>query len=213
RHEAVRLLELVRIPAANDRLDEYPHQLSGGMRQRVMIAMELACRPELLIADEPTTALDVTVQAQILELLRELSRELGMSILLITHDLGVVAETAARVVVMYAGAVVERATVRELFARPRHPYTAGLFLSLPRLDQETEMLTPIEGSVPDPTRWPRGCRFHPRCPLALPVCREETPALVRRNEAGEPHVSACFYTDRHPEADLLEASRLARRKP
>ena len=211
RAEAGRLLELVRIPAARERLDEYPHQLSGGMRQRVMIAMALACRPELLIADEPTTALDVTVQAQILELVRELQRELGMSILLITHDLGVVAETAERVVVMYAGAVVERATVRELFARPRHPYTAGLFLSLPRLDQEAELLTPIEGSVPDPMHWPSGCRFHPRCPLAMPVCREEVPELVRRS-AGEAHLSACFYSDRHPDADLIEASRLARRK-
>jgi oligopeptide/dipeptide ABC transporter ATP-binding protein len=214
RHEATRLLELVRIPAPAARLDEYPHQLSGGMRQRVMIAMALACRPELLIADEPTTALDVTVQAQILDLLQELKRELGMSILLITHDLGVVAETAERVVVMYAGTVVERASVHELFARPRHPYTAGLFLSLPRLDQDQGELRPIEGSVPDPARLPSGCRFHPRCPFAMAVCSEREPQLTRRNADGpEPHVSACFYVDQNPGADLIAESTLARSRP
>jgi peptide/nickel transport system ATP-binding protein/oligopeptide transport system ATP-binding protein len=213
RREAQRLLELVRIPAPASRLDEYPHQLSGGMRQRVMIAMALACRPELLIADEPTTALDVTVQAQILELLRELKRELGMSILLITHDLGVVAETAERVVVMYAGTVVERAAAADLFARPQHPYTAGLFLSLPRLDQDAEELRPIEGSVPDPARLPSGCRFHPRCPLALSRCRVEVPALRARTASGaEPRLSACFYVDENPETDLIQASARARSK-
>jgi oligopeptide/dipeptide ABC transporter ATP-binding protein len=208
RREAARLLELVRIPAPEQRLDEYPHQLSGGMRQRVMIAMALACRPELLIADEPTTALDVTVQAQILELLSELQRELGMSIVLITHDLGVVAETAARVVVMYAGTVVERASVLSLFERPRHPYTAGLFLSLPSLEHGEGALRPIEGSVPDPLNLPSGCRFHPRCPFALPVCRERDPVLTPRENPGEPaHESACFYVDEQPEADLVTLTR------
>jgi oligopeptide/dipeptide ABC transporter ATP-binding protein len=208
RDEATRLLELVRIPAPAQRLDEYPHQLSGGMRQRVMIAMALACRPKLLIADEPTTALDVTVQAQILELLAELQRELGMSIVLITHDLGVVAETAARVVVMYAGTVVERASVLSLFERPRHPYTAGLFLSLPSLEQGAGTLRPVEGTVPDPMNLPSGCRFHPRCPFAMPVCSEREPELTARERAGaEPHRSACFYVDEHPDADLVALTR------
>jgi oligopeptide transport system ATP-binding protein len=208
RREALHLLELVRIPAPEQRLDEYPHQLSGGMRQRVMIAIALACRPHLLIADEPTTALDVTVQAQILELLRELQRELGMSIVLITHDLGVVAETAERVVVMYAGTVVERATALSLFDKPRHPYTAGLFLSLPSLGAENGTLRPIEGGVPDATNLPRGCRFHPRCPFAMPVCSERDPVLVHREAAGEPaHESACFYVDEHPDADLVALTR------
>ena len=208
RAEALHLLELVRIPAAAQRLDEYPHQLSGGMRQRVMIAMALACRPRLLIADEPTTALDVTVQAQILELLADLQRELGMSIVLITHDLGVVAETADRVVVMYAGNVVERAGVKSLFARPRHPYTAGLFLSLPSLEEGGGTLRPIEGAVPDAMNLPNGCRFHPRCPFAMPVCRERQPELTAREASDdEPHRSACFYVDEHPDADLLELSR------
>jgi peptide/nickel transport system ATP-binding protein len=208
RAEAVHLLELVRIPAPEQRLDEYPHQLSGGMRQRVMIAMALACRPELLIADEPTTALDVTVQAQILELLRELQREFGMSIVLITHDLGVVAETADRVVVMYAGTVVERASVTALFERPRHPYTAGLFLSLPSLSEDLTLLRPIEGAVPDALNLPSGCRFHPRCPLAMPVCKEREPELTPREADGAaPHLSACFYVDQHPDADLVALSR------
>ena len=211
RAEAKRLLELVGIPEPESRLGEYPHQLSGGMRQRVMIAMALACRPTLLIADEPTTALDVTVQAQILELLARLQRTLGMSILLITHDLGVVAETARRVVVMYAGVVVERASVEELFEHPRHPYTAGLFLSLPQLGGEDEALRPIEGTVPDALRLPSGCRFHPRCPFAMPVCREREPPLVTRNAPGEPpHVSACFYVDEHPSADLVALSKKGR---
>ena len=208
RKEAWHLLELVRIPAPEQRLGEYPHQLSGGMRQRVMIAMALACRPELLIADEPTTALDVTVQAQILELLRELQRDLGMSIVLITHDLGVVAETAERVVVMYAGTVVERAAVLSLFERPRHPYTAGLFLSLPSHEESADRLRPIEGAVPDAMNLPSGCRFHPRCPLALPVCKEREPLLTLRGKPGEPpHESACFYVDEHPDADLVALTR------
>jgi peptide/nickel transport system ATP-binding protein/oligopeptide transport system ATP-binding protein len=208
RAETIRLLQGVGIPAAEQRVDEYPHQLSGGMRQRVMIAMALACRPKLLIADEPTTALDVTVQAQILELLRTLQETLGMSVLLITHDLGVVAETAHRVVVMYAGRVAEQAAAKALFARPRHPYTAGLFRSLPRLDSDDEPLRPIEGAVPDALHFPTGCRFHPRCPYAMPVCGERVPPLVNRAPAGEePQLSACFYVDDHPEVDLLEFER------
>src|SRR6478609_3640571 len=202
---AQEMLQLVGIPETERRLDEYPHQLSGGMRQRVMIAIALACRPELLIADEPTTALDVTVQAQILELLADLQRQLGMSIVLITHDLGVVAETAERVVVMYAGSVVERATVESLFARPRHPYTAGLFLSLPSLEHEGGALRPIEGSVPDAVNLPSGCRFHPRCPFALPICKEKAPELTARDGEGK-HRSACFYVDENPEADLIALS-------
>ena len=172
RLRAIEMLERVGIPAARQRVDEYPHQMSGGMRQRVMIAMALACRPALLIADEPTTALDVTIQAQILELLRELQRDLGMAILLITHDLGVVAETASRVAVMYAGQVVESADVRDLFRAPLHPYTAGLQASLPRLGEERRRLRVIPGTVPNPARFPEGCRFHPRCPVAVRQCLE-----------------------------------------
>jgi oligopeptide/dipeptide ABC transporter ATP-binding protein len=171
------MLERVGIPAAAQRADEYPHQMSGGMRQRVMIAMALACRPRLLIADEPTTALDVTIQAQILELLAELRRDLGMAVLLITHDLGVVAETADRVVVMYAGQVVEACGVRELFARPLHPYTAGLQASLPALGERRERLRVIPGSVPNPAHFPAGCRFHPRCPVSEARCATDAPPL------------------------------------
>jgi len=209
RAEVIRLLSMVGIADPVGRIDEYPHQLSGGMRQRVMIAMALACGPKLLVADEPTTALDVTVQAQVLELLRRLQRTLGTAVLLITHDLGVVAEMAHRVVVMYAGRVAERGTAEAIFARPRHPYTAGLFRSLPRLGSD-EPLRPIEGSVPDAQRFPPGCRFHPRCPYALPVCRERVPELSPRTpktaddgDESEPHVSACFYVDEHPDVDLF----------
>jgi oligopeptide/dipeptide ABC transporter ATP-binding protein len=178
RAQAIEQLRLVGIPAPEQRVDEYPHQLSGGMRQRVMIAMALACRPAVLIADEPTTALDVTIQAQILELLGRLQGELGMAVLLITHDLGVVAENADRVAVMYAGQIVEYADVRALFARPLHPYTAGLLASLPRLGQSRERLRVIPGQVPDPADFPAGCRFHPRCPLAQERCRREVPELL-----------------------------------
>jgi oligopeptide/dipeptide ABC transporter ATP-binding protein len=181
RARAIEMLERVGIPAAAQRVDEYPHQMSGGMRQRVMIAMALACRPALLIADEPTTALDVTIQAQILELLKALQREMGMAILLITHDLGVVAETADRVAVMYAGQVVEYCDVRAAFRQPLHPYTAGLQASLPRLGAERDRLRVIPGSVPNPARFPRGCRFHPRCPVAVERC-EEMPALEHLGE-------------------------------
>jgi oligopeptide/dipeptide ABC transporter ATP-binding protein len=177
RARALEMLRLVGIPAPEQRADEYPHQLSGGMRQRVMIAMALSCHPRVLIADEPTTALDVTIQAQILELLERLRRELGMAVLLITHDLGVVAETADRVAVMYAGQVVEHCSVAEAFARTLHPYTAGLLASLPRLGRRGERLPVIAGNVPNPARFPSGCRFHPRCPVAQARCREAEPPL------------------------------------
>jgi len=188
RKRAVKMLERVGIPAAGQRVDEYPHQLSGGMRQRVMIAMALACRPSVLIADEPTTALDVTIQAQILELLTELQREMGMAVILITHDLGVVAETAHRVAVMYAGQVVEYADVRAAFHRSLHPYTAGLQASLPELGQVVDRLRVIPGTVPNPARFPVGCRFHPRCPVMIEKCLQDPPI-----EAIEPgHDARCW---------------------
>ena len=179
RQLAIDLLGRVGILGAERRVDEYPHQLSGGMRQRVMIAMALACRPKLLIADEPTTALDVTIQAQILELLDELRRETGMAIILITHDLGVIARLAERVMVMYAGRVVEHAAVGALFANPGHPYTAGLLASVPRLRKEQNTLQPIEGMAPTLAAMPHGCRFAPRCALARPICGEARPPFVR----------------------------------
>jgi len=175
---AVDSLRMVGIPLPQRRVKEYPHQLSGGMRQRVMIAMALSCNPKLLIADEPTTALDVTIQAQILDLMRRLKHELHMSILLITHDLGVIAEMAERVVVMYAGQIVEEAPVVQLFESPRHPYTSGLLSSIPRLRAGRERLHVIEGMVPSLTDLPPGCRFWPRCPLAFERCRTESPDLV-----------------------------------
>jgi peptide/nickel transport system ATP-binding protein/oligopeptide transport system ATP-binding protein len=176
RNRAIEMLKLVSIPAPEQRIDEYPHQLSGGMRQRVMIAMALSCNPEVLIADEPTTALDVTIQAQILELLEALQEELQMAILMITHDLGVIAETADRVAVMYAGRIVEYTETGVLFAQPMHPYTRGLMRSIPRLDEERERLEIIPGMVPDARAFPPGCRFAPRCPLADERCRgEEAP--------------------------------------
>ena len=214
RQEAVHLLKLVGIPAAERRVDDYPHLMSGGMRQRVMIAMALSCRPELLIADEPTTALDVTVQAQILDLLRRLQAELGMSVLLITHDLGVVAEVAQRALVMYAGRVVEHADVQSLFAAPRHPYTAGLLESLPRLDEHgahNARLRSIEGSVPDALNFPSGCRFHPRCRYAFARCGAEAPALLpvarapRVAPESTEHHAACWYTEQHPETSYVGA--------
>ena len=188
--EALGLLELVGIPEAKARLKEYPHQLSGGMSQRVMIAMALACRPKLLIADEPTTALDVTIQAQILDLLRGLQDELQMSIILVTHDLGVVAEMADSVAVMYCGRIVEEATVRDLFHNPMHPYTEGLLRSLPRVDRDLDDLTPIDGWVPSPFELPEGCQFEPRCPYATDQCRATGPVL----EASMPHHTvACYH--------------------
>jgi peptide/nickel transport system ATP-binding protein len=184
RQVAIEMLRLVGIPSPEDRIDEYPHQLSGGMGQRVMIAMALACKPDLLIADEPTTALDVTIQAQILDLLRSLQRELGMSILLITHDLGVVAETCDEVVVMYAGRVVERARTETLFASPRHHYTAGLLRSVPSYRDGAEVgeharLLEIKGMVPSLSELPQGCKFVDRCPAAEPRCHTDEPALVQ----------------------------------
>ncbi len=192
RQKAIEMLRLVGIPAPHLRVDSYPHELSGGMRQRVMIAMALSCEPRLLIADEPTTALDVTIQAQILELLHTLSKELGMSILLITHDLGVVAEFADAVVVMYAGKVVERAPTAALFDRPRHPYTQGLLASLPTFGSHEEgrrRLPTIPGLVPDLRRLPPGCRFHDRCPVVEARCLESEPALVSVENQVE---VACF---------------------
>jgi peptide/nickel transport system ATP-binding protein len=185
---AVEMLALTGIPAPRERASEYPHQLSGGMRQRVMIAMALVLRPALLIADEPTTALDVTIQAQILELLQRLKEQLGMAVLLITHDLGVVAEVADRVVVMYGGEVVERATVTELFDAPHHPYTEGLMSAMPRLDRNTERLVTIPGVVPPSTAWPGGCRFRDRCSYAWERCVNEHPPLY---PVGNEHESRC----------------------
>lgn len=177
--KAVEMLRLVGIPLPDKRVNEYPHQLSGGMRQRVMIAMALACNPKLLIADEPTTALDVTIQAQILDLLRKLKKELGMAILLITHDLGVVAEMAERVVVMYAGKVVEEADVVSIFSKPYHPYTQGLLQSIPKLTERESKLHVIDGVVPNPIHMPKGCRFRPRCPFATQPCQENEPTLLQ----------------------------------
>jgi peptide/nickel transport system ATP-binding protein len=188
RAQAIAWLARVRIPAPERRFDEYPHRLSGGMRQRVMIAMAMACRPSVLIADEPTTALDVTIQAQILDLMRELSEETGTAIVLITHDLGVVAELAHDVLVMYAGRVAEQASVQTLFRTPQHPYTVGLMGAVPRLDEEVARLATIEGTVPSPRAWPPGCRFAPRCPFVVERCRTAVPPLA---EVGPGHVVAC----------------------
>jgi len=189
RDQAVEMLRKVRIPSPERRARDYPHQLSGGMRQRVMIAMALACDPRLLIADEPTTALDVTIQAQILELMRLLRAELGTAIILITHDLGVIAELADDVIVMYAGKVVERCAAERLFAEPQHPYTIGLLGSIPRLHLAQARLSAIEGVVPDPVAFPQGCRFHPRCPFAVDKCRSEVPPLIK---VSENHAAACW---------------------
>jgi peptide/nickel transport system ATP-binding protein/oligopeptide transport system ATP-binding protein len=191
RQRAIDMLALVGIPSPDQRIDEYPHQMSGGMRQRVMIAIALACRPSVLIADEPTTALDVTIQAQILELLRRLQAEMGMAVILITHDLGIVAETADHVAVMYAGRVVEYCDVRAAFRRPLHPYTAGLQASLPRLGAVQDRLRVIPGSVPNPAHFPVGCRFHPRCPVAQNRCLTD-PGLVPV-EPG--HLSRCLRAE------------------
>jgi peptide/nickel transport system ATP-binding protein len=192
RKRAIEMLRRVKIPSPERRIDDYPHRLSGGMRQRAMIAMALACEPDLLIADEPTTALDVTIQAQILDLLRELkARSLLSAIILITHDLGVVAEICDEVAVMYAGEVVESAPVDDLFERPEHPYTVGLLGSLPRLDRRVEHLATIEGTVPNMAPPPPGCRFAPRCPFAAERCHRERPPIVRVSPT---HWSRCFKT-------------------
>jgi peptide/nickel transport system ATP-binding protein len=186
---AIEMLELVKIPSPARRIDDYPHNMSGGMRQRVMIAMALSCEPSLLIADEPTTALDVTIQAQILDLLSDLQQRLGMAVLIITHDLGVIAEMADTVLVMYAGQIVESAEVGDLFIDPQHPYTIGLLGSIPRLDVERERLATIEGTVPGANNQPRGCRFAPRCPFADNRCREASPPLI---DISPTHRVACW---------------------
>ncbi len=196
RERAIDMLRLVRIPSPEKRIDEYPHQMSGGMRQRIMIAIALACDPELLIADEPTTALDVTIQAQILTLIRELQDDLGMSVLLITHDLGVVAQTCHHVCVMYAGKVVERAATRELFKHPKHPYTVGLFRSIPKLGQRAERLDVIPGVVPSALHFPEGCRFNNRCPFATAECATDEPPLREVGTDDEPHQVACHHAEK-----------------
>ncbi len=191
RRRSIEMLERVGIPNPSERIDRYPHEFSGGMRQRVMIAMALLCKPELLIADEPTTALDVTIQAQILDLIRSMRDELGMAVILITHDLGVVAGTTDDVIVMYAGRVVEQARTRELFREPKHPYTLGLLRSIPRLDRDDARLTPIPGRPPDLTRLAPGCPFAPRCEFAIDLCRAERPPLRCVGHVGGEHVAAC----------------------
>ncbi len=201
RQRAIDMLDRVGIAAPERRLDEYPHQLSGGMRQRVMIAIALSCNPRLLLADEPTTALDVTIQAQILELLSDIRAEFGMAVILITHDLGVVAQHVDRVMVMYGGRVVEEAPVHELFAHPRHPYTEGLLRSIPSIDDEGGRLFAIPGTVPAPFELPTGCRFRPRCGYAEAACATIDPRLV---DAGPRHRAACIRIDDLARADEVQ---------
>jgi len=189
RKQAIEMLDRVKIPSPRTRVDAYPHQLSGGMRQRVMIAMALSCQPDLLIADEPTTALDVTIQAEILGLLKEIQREMTMAVMLITHDLGVISEIADRVAVKYAGRIVEYGPIRSIFEEIRHPYTRGLLMSLPQLDEKKERLSAIPGQVADPMAPPQGCKFHPRCYLMIEDCKKEEPPLFRVN--GD-HLSRCI---------------------
>lgn len=189
RKRAIELFELVHIPRPSEVIDDYPHQLSGGMRQRVMIAMALACNPKLLIADEPTTALDVTIQAQILKLMNELKEKLDTAIMLITHDLGVVAQMSDHIIVMYAGKVVEDAPAEELFDNPSHPYTVGLLKSIPKLDSENEKLDTIEGSVPSPFDLPKGCNYYPRCPKRMEKCEVNKPDLYKINDT---HKVRCY---------------------
>ena len=201
RERAVELIRMVGISDAGSRLSDYPHQFSGGMRQRVMIAMALSCNPKLIIADEPTTALDVTIQAQILELMRELAQQFGTALIIITHNLGVVARYAHRVVVMYAGKIIETGTAAEIYSNPRHPYTLGLLNSVPRLDEAVKAsLDPIEGLPPDLVDLPVGCSFQPRCPYAFDRCTQETPYLMEHSEA---HTTACW---RHEELTELKAA-------
>jgi oligopeptide/dipeptide ABC transporter ATP-binding protein len=189
RQKAIDLLKMVGIPMPEQRVDSYPHELSGGMRQRIMIAMALSCSPRLLIADEPTTALDPTIQAQILDLIRTVQKNTGMSVMYITHDLGVVAETCDRVMVMYAGQIVEKADVADLFTKPSHPYTRGLLKAIPRLNAKRERLYVIKGMVPHFDDMPVGCPFHPRCPYAYTKCVEQKPPL---REIKKDHFAACW---------------------
>lgn len=212
REEAIRLLEEVGIPDASRRVTEYPHQFSGGMRQRAVIAVALACDPDLLVCDEPTTALDVTIQAQILDLLAELQEEEGLSILFITHDMGVIEETCDRVNVMYAGEIVERAPVEELFERPQHPYTQGLLASIPGRTSSDERLPTIEGEVPTPTGEATDCRFHPRCPERFEPCDSVHPEHVDVGSAETEHTAACLlyedepYLEDNAETDVRDAT-------
>lgn len=187
--KTIELLKMVRMPDPEEALKKYPHELSGGMRQRAIIAMAIACRPQLLIADEPTTALDVTIQAQILELLNDLKKEIGSSILMITHDLGIVAETCDRVAIMYAGNIVELASTKTIFRNPLHPYTQALLRAIPKINEHKDELESIEGNIPNLIVPPSGCRFHPRCPFVMKKCSEEKPLLM---EAEKGHQVACF---------------------
>ncbi|MEW6377763.1 MAG: ABC transporter ATP-binding protein, partial [Thermodesulfobacteriota bacterium] len=189
RKRAIEMLDRVKIPFPETRVDAYPHQLSGGMRQRAMIAMALSCQPKLLIADEPTTALDVTIQAQVLQLLKEIQREMRMAVMLITHDLGVVSEIADRVAVMYAGRIVEYAPIEIIFGQMRHPYTKGLLESIPHLEEKKARLNAIPGQVPNPMALPAGCKFHPRCYLMIEECKKEEPPLF---QIKEDHFSRCL---------------------
>jgi oligopeptide transport system ATP-binding protein len=200
--KAIELMDRVRIPSAKERVGDYPHQFSGGMRQRVMIAMAIALDPDILIADEPTTALDVTVQAQIMELLADLQKETKMGMILITHDLGVVADVADQLCVMYAGKLVEKGSVYEIYGQPGHPYTEGLMRSIPRIDQKGNRLDPIRGAPPSLMRIPPGCPFHPRCPRArFPVCRDELPPL---REVAPNRLSACHFAE-----EVLSAGKVS----
>lgn len=204
----IELMELVGIPSPHKRAKQYPHELSGGMRQRIMIAIALSCNPELLIADEPTTALDVTIQAQILDLIKQLQDDSGMSVIMITHDLGVIAETCDYVAVMYGGQIVEFQDVVSLFAHPKHPYTVGLMRSIPRHDIDVDELEPIRGRVPTPEDMPKGCRFSPRCPFATDLCRAELPTLDKQADNGE--VRCWIYDSRwdgDPEVNIYEPEK------
>ncbi|HOK32120.1 MAG TPA: ABC transporter ATP-binding protein [Limnochordia bacterium] len=204
REKAIEMLRLVGIPSPEQRVDDYPHQMSGGMRQRVMIAMALSCNPKLLIADEPTTALDVTIQAQILDLMRELRRELGTAIMMITHDLGVIAELVEKVVVMYTGRIVESADTYTIFKNPKHPYTVGLLASIPRLDSDGSRLQAIPGTVPTPGNFPTGCGFHPRCAFSRELCERQMPPSF---DLGNGHRVACWKLvdyDEHAAIDQRE---------
>ena len=202
REAALELLRKVDIPNPEARLKQYPHEFSGGMRQRVMIAMAIACQPKLVIADEPTTALDVTIQAQVLDLLNNLKNESNASIIMITHDLGVIASMCSRILVMYGGQICEQGTVREIFYEPRHPYTWGLLRSIPKLtERKDEKLIPINGTPPDMLKPPKGCPFAPRCPYAMPVCRQY---LAPTTQLGETHSCACHLL--HPNAPKIERS-------